>query len=292
MLDKNEYEGLSSWTTTLIGTLEDGSEVYEGTWAKPRENDPRHFVVVDTGERVLPYWGTLKVKELLDPMDWPSIYRARTEIQEYRFKEMKAHGALDVNYGTKTVTGPDRHQQRACDELTQTLENARQKAVKKETLIQDQQLKVADSLEKGHTTRLVQRENRLEQLNSELDNATQREEKLTEKLDALGEPRERDDRDFRKQTVMTIRTLLLENALLAFIAALCANLQTPITLECLLKLLFVRNAVCLETSYEVIYKVNSNGLSTHYKRTLISLIDGLKAMNLHCRGKPIRVKMT
>jgi hypothetical protein len=63
MLDKNEYDGLSSWTTVAIGTLEDGSTVYEGQWATPRENDPRHFVLVKTGDRILPYWGTSKVKE-------------------------------------------------------------------------------------------------------------------------------------------------------------------------------------------------------------------------------------
>ncbi len=164
MLDKNEYDGLSSWTTIAIGALEDGSTVYEGQWAEPRENDPRHFVLVETGDRVLPYWGTSKVKEMIDPIDWPNIYRERTKIQEYRFKEMKDYGALDVNYGTKTISGPDRHQQRACDELRQTLENAHQKVARKEELIQEQQLKVAESLERGHTTRLNQRENRLDKL--------------------------------------------------------------------------------------------------------------------------------
>jgi hypothetical protein len=32
---------------------------------------------------VLPYWGTPKVKELIDPMDWPKTYGERTKIQEY-----------------------------------------------------------------------------------------------------------------------------------------------------------------------------------------------------------------
>lgn len=291
MLDKNEYDGLSSWTTIAIGTLKDGSIVYEGQWAKPRENDPRHFVLVETGDRVLPYWGTPKVKELIDPMDWPKTYGERTKIQEYRFKEMKAHGALDVNYGTKTIPGADRHQQRACDELTQTLENAHQKIARKEELIQEQHLKVAESLERGHTTRLGQRKNRLDKLHHELDNATQKRENLTEKLNSLGEPRERSDRDFRKQTIMTIRTLLLENALLAFLAALCAKLQEPVSLECLLKLLFDRSAVGLETNYEIIYKINSDGLSAHYKRSLRDLIEGMNAMSLNCRGKPIRLNV-
>ena len=291
MLDKNEYNGLSSWTTVAIGTLEDGSTVYEGQWATPRENDPRHFVLVKTGDRILPYWGTSKVKEVLDPMDWPNIYGERTKVQEYRFKEMKAYGALDVNYGTKTISGPDRHQQRACDELAQTLENAHKKVARKEELIHEQKLKVAESLERGHTTRLDQRKNRLNKLHHELDNATQRRENLTEKLNSLGKPGERSDRDFGKQTIMTIRTLLLDNALLAFLAALCANLQESVSLECLLEVLFSRSAVGVETNYEIIYKINIEGLSAPYKRTLVDLIEGINAMDLHCRGKPIRLNM-
>jgi len=145
MLDRNEYDGLSSWTLTPIGTLADGSSVYEGTWAKPRPNDPRHFVLVQTNDRVLPYWGTSKVKECLCPFEWPDVYRERTEIQEYRFKEMKAHGALDVNYGTKKVTGPDRHQQRACQDLTQSIEKTQQRVSRKEQLVKDQQAKVTES---------------------------------------------------------------------------------------------------------------------------------------------------
>ncbi len=90
---------------------------------------------------------------------------------------------------------------------------------------------------------------------------------------------------------MTIRTLLLDNALLAFLAALCTNLQKPISLECLLKVLFDRSAVALETNYEIIYKVNSYGLSAHYKRALNDLIEGMNAMNLNCRGKPIRLNV-
>jgi hypothetical protein len=204
---------------------------------------------------------------------------------------MKAYGALDVNYGTKTISGPDRHQQRACDELTQTLQNAHKKVARKEELIQEQQLKVAESLERGHTTRLDQRKNRLNKLNHELDNATQRKVNLTEKLNSIGEPGERSDRDFGKQTIMTIRTLLLYNALLAFLVDLCANLQEVVSLECLIKVLFVRSAVGVETNYEIIYKINSEGLSAPYKRTLVDLIEGINAMDLHCRGKPIRLNM-
>ena len=291
MLDRNEYEGLSSWTVTQIGTLADGSSVYEGKWAEERENDPRHFVIVETADRVLPYWGTSKVKEALCPLEWPEVYRERTEIQEHRFKEMKAHGALDVNYGTKKITGPDRHQQRACEKLTEAKEKTQHKVSMQEQLLRDQEAKVAESQEKGHTKRLEQRQCKLGQLQEKLKKVAEKEQQLSEKLNQLGAPRERADRDFRKQTIMTIRTLLLENALLSFLSAVCASMQGQISLECLLKLLFERSGACLETPSEMTYWVCTTGLSVTYRNTLQKLVEGLCAMDLKCRGKPIRVRL-
>jgi hypothetical protein len=289
MLDGNEYADLSSWTATRIGALADGSVVYEGKWAKP--DDPRHFVLVQTGDRLLPYWGTSKVKECLCPLEWPDVYRERTEIQEHRFKEMKAHGALDVNYGTKKVIGPDRHRQRACRDLAQSMEKTQQRVSRKEQLVRDQQAKVAQSRDKGHEKRLEQRQQRLGQLQEELRKVTEKEKRLTEQLNQLGAPGKRADRDFRKQTIMTIRTLLLENSLLRFLAALCAVLDEQISLECLLKLLFERSGACLETPSEMTYWLNTAGLSLTYMKTLRKLAKGLCAMNLTCRGKPIRVRL-
>ncbi len=47
------YDGLNSWNVTHIGALDEGSLVYEGSWNPPRDADPRHFVLVETLERVL-----------------------------------------------------------------------------------------------------------------------------------------------------------------------------------------------------------------------------------------------
>jgi hypothetical protein len=291
MLDKNEYDGLNSWHVTPLGALDDGSPVYEGSWATARAEDPRHFVLVDTSERVLAYWGTSKVKAAVDPLQWPEIYRQRTEIQEHRFKEMKAHGALDVNYGTKKIVGPDRHQQRAREKLEEVQGNAHQKVARKEELLTLQYGKVAESQEKSHTTRLEQRQRRLGELQQELQKAMEKEEHLNDHLNALGAPKQRADRDCRKQTIMTIRTLLLENALLSFLGALCAMLKEKISLGCLLKLLFERSGSCLETSSAVIYWVNTTGLSVAYKETLGNVAEGIGAMNLTCRGKPICIRL-
>ena len=291
MLDRNEYDGLSSWTVTQIGTLADGSSVYEGKWATVRENDPRHFVIVETADRVLPYWGTSKVKEVLCPLEWPDVYRDRTEIQEHRFKEMKAHGALDVNYGVKKIMGPDRHQQRACEELIKAKEKVQLKVSKQEKLLREQDTKVAESQDKGHTKRLEQRQCRLGLLQEKLKKLTEKDQQLSEKLNQLGAPRERADRDFRKQAIMTIRTLLLENALLSFLSLLCATIQEPISMECMLKLLFERSGTCWETPSEITYWISATGLSVTYRNTLRKLVEGLSTMDLKCRGKPIRLRI-
>src|SRR5882672_7439573 len=57
--------------------------------------------------------------------------------------------------------------------------------------------------------------------------------KLAAQTSALGPPRERADRDFRKQTIMTVRTLLLENALMSFMAVLVGTLTMQVSLDCL-----------------------------------------------------------
>jgi hypothetical protein len=44
--------------------------------------------------------------------------------------------------------------------------------------------------------------------------------KLSKRAQAIGLPRKRGDRDFRKQTPMTRRTLRLENLLMTFLGVL------------------------------------------------------------------------
>jgi hypothetical protein len=295
MLDKNEYDGLNSWNVTRIGTLSDsdnGNEcatVYEGEWAAPRANDPRHFVLVETSERVLAYWGTSTVKARLDSLLWPRVYRQRTETQENSFKRMKSHGALEVNYGIKKIVGPDRHQQRALEKLEEAKAKGELQVTKKEDVLTRQEAKVVESQEKGHTTRLQQRQRRLGEIQKELSHVKDKLKKIVEQLAALGTPKKRADRDYRKQKIMGIRTLLLENALVSFLSCLCGVLNENISQECLLKLLFERSGVWLETSSEMIYWVNTAGLSLSYRETLGKIVEGICAMNLTYRGKCIRV---
>jgi hypothetical protein len=291
MLDDNEHQGLESFEATWEGTLDEGSQVYSGQWKRPKEaDDPRHFVIVEPPDgKTLVYWGTPALKTALDVLEWPRVYRNRTEIQENSFKRMIHHGALDINYGRKKIVGPDRHQQRQRTEMEASLETAQQRLNKKVEALHEQQAKVAESESKGHGKRLQQRQQALGRAQQDLQGAQHHHAQLTTQLDALGPPKERADRDFRKQTIMTCRTLLLENALMAFMATLWTHLPQKVSLECVLRLLFERSGACLETASEIVYWVNATGLSQSYRRLLEEVSDGLCAMDLRAQGKPIRI---
>ena len=292
MLDENEHKGLSSFDTTVLGSDEEGNTVYKGTWKEPREADPRCFVLVESVEsQVWVYWGTPHLEESIEPIQWPRLYRQRSEIQENRFKRMIEHGALDTNYGRKKQVGPDRHQQRAQEKLTRALEGMQAKVDKKEDRVERQQEKVAESTQKGHTTRLQQRQRTLAVEEEKLKNARQKQETLRQQIETLGPPKERADRDFRKQRIMTIRTLLLENTLLTFLIGLGGMIHEKLSLESLLKILFERSGARLETDAEIYYWVNTAGLSRPYQRRLAHIVEGLNAMTLRRRGKPIRVQI-
>jgi len=292
MLDDNEHAGLESFATTLVDTLEDGTRVYSGAWKEDRAGDPRHFVITEpTAAKPLVYWGTPKVKEALEVTEWPRVYRERNEMQELGFKRMIDHGGLDINHGRKTIMGPDRHHQRKKEQLAQSLETAHKRVTKKAEAVTAQQAKVAASETKGHGTRLEQRQGKLVTLEHELQDAKGKHAKLAEQVATLGPAGQRADRDFRKQTIMTIRTLFLENMLRAFMAVLLATLPIVVSLEQVLGLLFERRGARMETSSQVIYWVNTAGLSLSNRLLLDKIVEGLSAMDLQDQGKKIRVRL-
>jgi len=292
MLDDNEHDGLDSFEATEVDTREDGTRVYSGAWKVPRPDDPRHFVIVKPTEgKTLVYWGTPQVKETLETTAWPRVYLERNEIQEHSFKRMIDHGALNTNYGRKKITGPDRHQQRVREQVEQSLEAAQKRVDKKAETLKAQQDKVVESESKGHGKRLEQRQRALVVVAKKLKDAQHTHAQLTEQAGAIGPPRERADRDFRKQTIMTVRTLLLENALMAFMVVLCERLQTKVSLDCILRILFERSGSRMVTASQVVYWVNTAGLSLPYRRLLSEVVDGLCAMELKDQGKLIRVRL-
>ena len=292
MLDDNEHQGLESFEATQVGTLEEGTKVYSGPWHVPRPADPRHFVIVEPAEgKTLVYWGTPQVKDALAATEWPHVYRERNEIQENGFKRMIDHGALDINYGRKTIVGPDRHQQRAREKLDQSLGAAQQRLAKKAEALKMHQDKVTESEHKGHGKRLAQRQRALAVAEKESKDAQDHHATLVAHASALGPPRERADRDFRKQTIMTFRTLLLENALTSFMAGLVETLTMQVSLDCILHILFARSGTRMETDSHIIYSMNTTGLSVAYQRLLAAVVDGLDAMDLRNQSKPIRVHL-
>jgi len=292
MLDDNEHAGLESFETTLVDTLEDGTRVYSGAWQEDRAGDPRHFVIAEpTAAKPLVYWGTPKVKEAFEVTEWPRVYRERNEIQELGFKRMIDHGGLDINHGRKTIMGPDRHHQRKKEQLAQSLETAHERVTKKAEAVTAQQAKVAASEAKGHGTRLEQRQGKLVTLEHELQDAKGKHAKLAEQVATLGPAGQRADRDFRKQTIMTIRTLFLENMLRAFMAVLLATLPIVVSLEQVLGLLFERRGARMETSSQVIYWVNTAGLSLSNRLLLDKIVEGLSAMDLQDQSKQIYIRL-
>jgi hypothetical protein len=290
MLDDNEHDGLASFAATPVGQLEDGTRLYAGPWRMRRSDDPRHFVmVVPQQGKTLVYWRTPRFRDQVAPIAWPQVYGARNEIQENSFKRMMDHGALNTNYGRKTILGPDRHQQRARSRLEQALEGAHRRLEHQVESLREQQEKVAESEQRGHGKRLEQRQQALARRQDEVQAAQDQCASLGEQVVALGPPTERRDRDFGKQTIMTFRTLWLENALMAFLAILCGHLDRTVNSACLFTLLFERSGTRLETASQVTYGINGAGLSASSQRLMMDVIDGLNAMGLREQGKPIRV---
>jgi hypothetical protein len=248
-------------------------------------------IVQPVAGKTLVYWGTPKVKDALEAKEWPGVYRERNEIQEHRFKDMIDHGALDINYGRKKISGADRHHQRKQVPLDQSLETAHKRVDKKAEALKAQQDKVAESESKGHGKRLEQRKRHVVTLEQELKDAKAQQARRSEQAAALGPAGQRADRDFRKQTIMTIRTLLLENMLKAFMVALLATLQTKVSLQQGLSLLFERSGSRMKTPSQVVYWVNTAGLSLPNRRLLREIVEGLCAMDLQDQGKPIHVRL-
>ena len=249
------------------------------------------MIVEPTADKTLVYWGTPKVKEALDVSEWPRVYRERNAMQELSFKSMMAHGGLEINHGRKTILGPDRHHQRKQEHLEASLETAHKQVNKQEEALKSPQAKVAASEAKGHGRRLEQRQGKLVTVEQARKDATGKQAKLSEQVATLGPAGQRADRDCRKQTIMTMRTLLLENMLRAFLTALLATLPIQVSVPQVLSLFFARSGSRMETPSQVVYWVNTAGLSQSNRRLLGKIVEGLGAMDVQDQGKPMHVRL-
>ncbi|MCP4142113.1 MAG: hypothetical protein GY755_17865 [Chloroflexi bacterium] len=165
------------------------------------------------------------------------------------------------------------------------------KKEKKEEHVREQEDKVKESEAKCHGKRLEQRQKSLVIMQDELKEIKKKEKKTEDRKEELGEPKERADRDFRKQKIMTFRTLLLENALMAFFISLLENLDIKFGMETLISLIFKRSGICIETCTDIIYKISTKDLSVPYRDTLEKIAEGINAMKIDRKGKTIRVQL-
>ena len=204
---------------------------------------------------------------------------------------MKEHGALDVNFGTKKIVSEDRHHSRKLEKIEKKSAKLGGKIEKKEECVARQEEKVRESRERGHGKRLIQRENKLEKLQGELKGLEGKAKSLEERNEALGPAGQRADRDFRKQKIMTFRTLLLENWLVLFLKALVEQSNVPVSQKCLIELFFKRTGGYAESFSQVVYWLDTDGLSLVNKRKLEAIAQAVCRMGLCRNGKPIRVQL-
>jgi len=95
-----------------------------------------------------------------------------------------------------------------------------------------------------------------------------------------------------EQSFNAFLTLHREKALKAFFDELSVHLQQKISLETLITLYFNRSGSLAETSSEIIYFLDTKGLSASDRQTLADIVQAVTAMNIKSKeGKPIRVRL-
>ena len=287
LLAANEYKGTESFKKHFSKELEDGTRLYKASWKEYREDDPRKFIVAKKPNKVIAYWSTPKLFDQLTGEQVVNTYCNRTEIQENSLKDMKMHGALDVNYGRKTISGIDRTHQRKVDKLNKRIEKQKIKLEKIQNNIIKQNRKVTQSILKRYRALLITRQNKLQQYQQKELEIQKKIEELGQQKNELGSSGQREDRDFRKQQIMTCRTAWLENQLKLFINLLSQKLDKPVDIETIISLFFHRTAIVIEAKDRILYKFNTKGLSPKFQNILKKLIDGFNCISLCHRGKKV-----
>lgn len=293
LLSANDYKGFDDFKKHFCKELEDGTSLYKADWKELREDDPRKFVLAYEQEekKLIVYWSTPKIAKKLTAEQIVDVYRKRTEVQENTFKHMKAHGALEVNYGRKTISGQDRSQQRKLEKIEKKLKRGKIRLQKINDNIEKQGRKIVHATEKNLQKLLNIRKNKLQQYLQKQKEIIAKIQDIEEKKKTLGEPKQRSDRDFRKQLIMTCRTAWLENQLKEFSALISKDLNKPIDIETLLALFFRRSAIVVETPNEFLYKFNSHGLSKKFRIILRQIIDGFNRISFVHQGKKVLLEL-
>jgi hypothetical protein len=287
LLSSKEYKGFDNFTRYFSAELEDGTRFYKARWKEDREDDPRHFVIVVEGDKMIVYWGTPLLVMSLPAKELVKLYRSRTEIQENSFKDMIAHGGLNVNFGRKSIPVPDRTHQRKVDKLDEKIKQQQEKLEKARQDIVERERKLAQSIVRGHGTLLETRRRKLGEYQQKEQEIKDQIEQVEKEKRELGPQGERDDRDFRKQLIMASRTAWLENQLKSFAALLSKNLEYPVDIETIMALFFRRSAIEVETQDMFLHRFNIQGLSLKFQVILKNIIDGFNRISLCYKGKRV-----
>jgi len=87
-------------------------------------------------------------------------------------------------------------------------------------------------------------------------------------------------------------TLHREKSLNSFLEELSLHLKQKINLKTLITLYFNRSGSLTETSSEIIYFLDIEGLSVSDRQTLADIVQAVTAMNIKSKeGKPIRARL-
>lgn len=138
---------------------------------------------------------------------------------------------------------------------------------------------------------MEQRKKNLIIMEQELEKKQKAADKLTAQIDTIGPVGEREDRDFRKQLIMTTRTLFLQNCLMVFLTTWLELAEITMGIDNLIEMLFSRTGSYIETNTAIIYQVNLKGLASPYRGKMQELMRAYNDMELSRDGKPIQLKM-
>jgi hypothetical protein len=292
LLEDNEPAGLERWEAPPVATLEDGTRVESGPWQESRTGDPRHLVLVQPAAGTTwVSWGTPQVQDAWEAQAWPGVSRARHARHAHRFTAMSDHGALALNEGRQKMIGADRHPQRQHGPLDPSLETAHTRVDKQAEALKAQQDKGAEAASTGHGKRLEPRTRPVLTLEQACKEATAHQAQGSEHASTLGPAGQRAARDCRQQTIMTMRTRLLEHVRRAFLGVRWATRHTKGSFQQVLRRLFARSGSRMETPSPVLSWVNSTGFSLSHRRLLREVAHGLCAMGLQEKGQPVPVRL-
>lgn len=291
LLDANQYKGLDSFCKRYAGTLDDGTVLYKATWKDYSKDDPRIFVIAKQDDRILVYWGTPNIARKMTAKQIVQKYRLRADVQENSIKHLVAHQAFNTNFGTKTTFSQDRTYQRKLDKLNLQISKLQARENKASQQIEFQHQKISQSVISGHQKRLDQRLQKLTQLEQHKNALSDTIDQFKQALSDLGQPSVRLDRDFRKQNIMSFRSLFIHNQLLAFFALVCAFLSQPISITVFIELFLYRSGFLVENDSEIVYWLETDGLSAKFLNILVQLVRGFNSISLVSGGKVISLKL-